>query len=212
MEDFEFQFALKGFQRRLESFSYGMLSQETKAKYCDTYNKFLLAEKEAKYIKSNCLQRIVSVISKDNGSSYISYNANEQKQAKAQICEMFNFDQTSIQLSTSIPKNVKLLPLEQSKISLVSETEIYCREDIHKLPNLSVAIIKAQISDEFNAFEILHNEFSFFDTYKPLMGAHRIKVRLYKCTDFPGDILRKEMEEQKRKEAELIKQKRLDIF
>ena len=44
------------------------------------------------------------------------------------------------------------------------------------------------------------------------MGAHRLKVRLYKCTDFPGDILLKEIEEQKKKDAELAKQKGLDIY
>ncbi len=208
-------FNLKNYQRRLDLYSYNMLSQETKAKYYEAYRKLLEAEKEVRYVDARCLYRIVSVITKDNGLNVISYNADEQKQAKAEICEMFyasDLDRSEVSLSTFIPQNAKLLPLEQSKILCVSETEIYCREDVHRLPKLSVEIIKAQIPDEFNAFELLNDEISFFDSYKPLMEAHRLKVRLYKCTDFPGDVLRKEIEEQKKKDAELIKQKKLDIY
>ena len=215
MEDHELLFNLKNYQRRLDLYSYNMLSQETKAKYYEAYRKLLEAEKEVRYVDARYLRRIVSVITKDNGLNVISYNADEQKQAKAKICEMFyssDFDRSEVSLSTFISKNAKLLPLEQSKILRVSETEIYCREDVHRLPKLSVEIIKAQIPDEFNAFELLNDEISFFDSYKPLMEAHRLKVRLYKCTDFPGDVLRKEIEEQKKKDAELIQQKKLDIY
>lgn len=213
MKDHELLFNLENFQKSLDLLSCNMLSQETKAKYYEAYRKFLEAEKKARYGDARFLHRIVSVISKDNGLNVISYNAAEQKQAKAKICEMFYssaFDR--VELSTSISKNAKLLPLEQSKILRVSETEIYCRQDVHRLPNLYVDIIKAQIPDEFNAFEILNDEISFFDSYKPLMNAHRLKVRLYKCTDFPGDVLLKEIEEQKKKDAELAKQKGLDIY
>lgn len=215
MEDHELLFNLENFQKRLDLLSCNMLSQETKAKYYEAYRKLLEAEKKARYGDARSLHRIVSVISKDNGLNVISYNAAEQKQAKAKICEMFYssaFDRSKVELSTFISKNAKLLPLEQSKILRVSETEIYCRQDIHSLPKLYVDIIKAQISDEFNAFEILNDEISFFDSYKPLMNAHRLKVRLYKCTDFPGDVLLKEIEEQKKKDAELDKQKGLDIY
>lgn len=215
MKDHELLFNLENFQKHLDLLSCNMLSQETKAKYYEAYRKFLEAEKKARYGDARFLHRIVSVISKDNGLNVISYNAAEQKQAKAKICEMFYssaFDRSKVELSTSISKNAKLLPLEQSKILRVSETEIYCRHDVHRLPNLYVDIIKAQISDEFNAFELLNDEISFFDSYKPLMNAHRLKVRLYKCTDFPGDVLLKEIEEQKKKDAELAKQKGLDIY
>ncbi len=213
MEDYKIQSALNVYQNYLDGVSCHMLSQTTKEKYCEIYRKFLVAENNARYIGVGCLHRIVSIISKDDGSDVISYNADEQKQAEAKICEMFySSGGCDIELGFSIPKDVKLLPLEQSKILLVSETEIYCRQDVHKLPNLSVQIIKAQIPDEFNAFEILNDEISFFDNYRPLLELHKIKVRLYKCTDFPGDVLRKEMEEQKRKDAERIKEKKLDIY
>ncbi len=199
----------------LEAVSCRMLSQATKEKYYEIYRKFLAAENEARYCNSHRLYRIVSTVSKDYGSDVISYNADEQKQTEAKICEVFDSsarDDDYIELGFKLSKNVKLLPLDQSKISLVSETEIYCKTDIDHLPQLSVAIIKAQIPDEFNAFEILNDEVSFFDNYRRLLNLSKVKVRLYKCADFPGDVLRKEIEEQKKKEKELTKQNRLDIF
>ncbi len=199
----------------LDAVSNRMLSPATKEKYYEIYRKFLAAEKEALYPNPRRLHRIVSIVSKDDGSCVISYNADEQKQAEAKICEVFNpfaSDYYDIGLSFELPKDVKLLPLDQSKISLVSETEIYCKSDINKLPELTVAFLKAQIPDEFNAFEILNDEVSFFDNYRSFLRLSKVKVRLYKCADFPGDVLRKEIEEKKRKEGENIKQERLDIF
>ena len=199
----------------LEAVSCHMLSQATKEKYYEIYRKFLVAENEARYSNPRRLHRIVSIVSKDDGSDVISYNADEQKQAEAKICEVFDpsaSDGSYIRLGFKLPENVKFLPLEQSKISLVSETEIYCKSDIDQLPQLTVAIIKAQIPEEFNAFEILNDEVSFFDNYRRLLNLSKVKVRFYKCADFPGDVLRKEIEEQKKKEDENINQKRLDIF
>lgn len=203
------------YKRYLEAFSYHMLSQATKEKYYEIYRKFQAAENEARYYNPRRLHRIVSTVSKDDGSDVISYNADEQKQAEAKICEVFDpsaFDGSYIGLGFKLPENVKFLPLEQSKISLVSETEIYCRSDVNKLPQLTVAIIRAQIPKEFNVFEILNDEVSFFDNYRLLLDLSKVKVRLYKCADFPGDVLRKEIEEQKKKEDENIKHKGLDIF
>ena len=117
-----------------------MLSQATKEKYYEIYRKFLAAENEARYCDSRRLYRIVSTVSKDDGSDVISYNADEQKQAEAKICEVFDSsarDYDYIELGFKLSKNVKLLPLDQSKISLVSETEIYCKTDINYLPQLS---------------------------------------------------------------------------
>lgn len=45
MKDHELLFNLENFQKRLDLLSCNMLSQETKAKYYESYRKFLEAEK-----------------------------------------------------------------------------------------------------------------------------------------------------------------------